>query len=397
MSNTFQRPKLNRLILRLFAFINLPLLSRGITWVVDEESLDHWRAVPKNSGLFLASKHAHFNDHFCIGGLADRLGIYPYYVSIPEAFADFWGLAGMIVKRLGGFPVERGGSNIQATRFIVECLVKGERPLIIFPEGELHFLSDIVTPLKPGIALFALEGAKARKLAGVEGDVYLSPIGIKYVFRENPEPYLRQKLDTCEKILFGKKRSGEITSRIESLEEEVLLKHERELGISTTGSTSDVRLNQLAAQLLDRLDEQAFGKVGKGDPSDRARILLNHFEKEKDQDKIRQVRFILHAVAFYPGYMSDPTPERQMDMARKLERIITGHENPSFPGKRFLFVKINPAIAAGNYLASYLDRQTKREAIERLTHDLQSSMQQAVDDCNLRANKAHAGKEKVAV
>lgn len=373
----FQPPIPNRFLYAFFQSINHPILSRGVTWIIEPESWAHWKALPPGSAYFIASKHAHFTDHFCIAGVASRLGISCLFVSIPEAFEEYWGLAGMVVRRLGGFAVERGGTNIQATRYIVEALVKADHPLVIFPEGELYFLNDVVTPLKIGTALFALEGAKAREHAGKPESTYILPVGLKYVYPGDAAPFLMEKLIFCEKKFYKKAQSGVLQSRIFKLVSDVQERSESVYHLQGEGKTPEEKFFSLSRQLLEQLEGEAHGKVFDGDLSDRGRRLMVWFKKKSPQ--YEKAKFALHCLDFLPGYLNEPTQERFMETLRKLERLITGNENPSFPGKRNLFVKIEKPLAVHRYLPAYLDRRIRKDALGQLTSDLQTALQGSIN------------------
>lgn len=352
------------------------MMSRGVTWRVDAQSWSNWDMIPANAAYFIASKHAHFNDHYCIAGLAEQKKTQCLYVSIPEALEQFWGLAGMVVRWLGGFPIERGGANIQATHFIVETLVKGNHPLVIFPEGELFFLNDVVTPLKPGTALFALEGAKAREASGKPNSMYILPFGLKYVYPYDASKLLERKLAFCEKSFFGKISSGEFMTRILTLTQAILRAAEKRYRLKGVGETAEERLFSLSSPLIERLEKNIHGKIFPGDISDRGRRLMTHLKKSSPE--YEESLFAIHCLDFLPGYLNDPTQERLMETLRKLERMITGNENPSFPGKRDLLVKIEPPVKVHEYLPAYVERRTKRETVEKLTLDLHSALARSV-------------------
>lgn len=376
MKETFRPALPNRFVSWFFLRLNQPILSRGVNWVIDEESWANWRRIPKNAAYLIASKHAHFNDHFAIAGLAEKVGTHCLYISIPEAFVGYLGIQGWVVRSLGGFPVQRGGTNIHATRYIVECLVKGNQPLVIFPEGELYFLNDVVTPLKIGTALFALEGARARVEAEKLGGTYILPMGLKYVYPQDAAPLLEEKLVHCEKTFYGTPKSGEMFSRIRSLMEGVERNSERRFAFKGEGDTPEKRFFSISRQLIDSLETRAHGKVFSGDLAERGRRLMVHF-RENSHERGAAL-FAIHCLDFLPGYLQSPTQERMMETLRKLERIITGDENPSFPGPKNLYVKVEPPIKIDDYLQMYLDRARKREALEKLTQDLQSTLERSV-------------------
>lgn len=344
--------------------------------IVDEASLARWRSIPPNAAYFIAMKHADFLDHLAFGDLAASYGKHLIYVSIPEAFKEYWGMGGFVIRRLGAFAVERGGTNIQATRYIVEALVDGRVPLLIFPEGELHFLNDVVTVLKQGTALFALEGAKARRQAGKLNSMYILPVGIKYVYPEDITSLLIEKISRCEKKFFGKVHSGQVIDRLLSLMGAVLQTSASKFSVDLTEKTMEENYFFLSGQLIERLEREEYGKCFEGGLSDRARRLMTHLEKNKEKFEI--ARLALHALDFLPGYLNERSQERLMETARKLERIITGNENQAMPGKRLQFIRIEEPMLVDNYLDAYLDRKTKRDALQKLTSDLQRILEGSI-------------------
>ncbi|MCL4513516.1 MAG: 1-acyl-sn-glycerol-3-phosphate acyltransferase, partial [Candidatus Eremiobacteraeota bacterium] len=131
--NAFIPPSPNSFIQEIFVYFNRWILSRDVTW--DIEGLEHWSSIPKGAGIILAVKHAHPNDVFVIYELGHRIKAKCLYLAAPEVFEGFFGIQKFFLRSFGALSVDRGGKNIQATRFIIEELKKGESTLVVFPEG----------------------------------------------------------------------------------------------------------------------------------------------------------------------------------------------------------------------------------------------------------------------
>lgn len=376
MSERFFPPRFNPIVHGLFVPLNHYILLKDTKRIVDEGSLARWKSIPPDAACFIAMKHSDFSDHLSMGDLAFTLGKRLLYVSVPEAFKQNFGLTGFVIRRLGAFPVERGGRNVLATRFIVDRLVDGKVPLLIFPEGELHFLNDVVTPLKAGTALFALEGAKARRQAGKPDSMVVLPVGAKYVYHDDITKLLEERISRNEQKFFGSVKPGHILERIFSLMDDVLRRYASEFSIPLNEKTIEENYFFLSGQLIERLEREEYGKNFEGGLSDRARRLMTHLEGNKK--KFEMARLALHALDFFPGYLGELSQERLMETVRKLERIITGNENPPSAGKRLLFMRMEEPILVDTYLDRYLERKTKREAIHQLTADLQTSIERSV-------------------
>ena len=67
-----------------------------------------------------------------------------------EAFDEVLGIAGWWLRRLGCFSVERGGHSEVAKRFAIDVVTHAREVLVVFREGEIYFLNDLVQPFKSG-------------------------------------------------------------------------------------------------------------------------------------------------------------------------------------------------------------------------------------------------------
>ena len=124
-----------------------------------------------------------------------------------QIFAGSAGLRKFILPRLGVFPVDREGADRSSFQAGIDVLTKGKNPLVVFPEGEIYFLGDRLTPLREGAAALAL--AAARKIDGSR-TVWVVPTAIKYRFLEghDPIPELTSLMDTLEARFTWWDRSG---------------------------------------------------------------------------------------------------------------------------------------------------------------------------------------------
>ena len=80
-------------------------------------------------------------------------------------------------ERLGSFSVERGGHNEVAKRFAIDVVKRGQEVLVIFPEGEIYYLNDLVQPFKSGAVEIGMQAvvevtasaARLDRLSGPDG------------------------------------------------------------------------------------------------------------------------------------------------------------------------------------------------------------------------------------
>jgi 1-acyl-sn-glycerol-3-phosphate acyltransferase len=85
--------------------------------------------VPKSGPVIFAANHRSFVDPFVIGTLTRRP---VYYLAKKELFLH--PVAGWLMSRLGGFPIDRGGGDVQAMETARRILERGDC-VVIFPEG----------------------------------------------------------------------------------------------------------------------------------------------------------------------------------------------------------------------------------------------------------------------
>jgi 1-acyl-sn-glycerol-3-phosphate acyltransferase len=93
-----------------------------------------------------------------------------YMVSIDE----FKGMAGWLIPRLGGFPIDRKHPGIASLRHGVELLQAGQM-LAIFPEGAI-FRDGQIHSLKPGLARLAIQAESLQPNLGVK----IVPMNLEY-------------------------------------------------------------------------------------------------------------------------------------------------------------------------------------------------------------------------
>ena len=115
-------------------------------------------------GLILASNHADETDFQACVELSRRCGRRFLYMMNREAFDEGRGIAGWWLQRLGAFSVERGGQNEGAKRYAIDVVKRGREMLVIFPEGEIYYLNDLVQPFKSGVVEIGMQAVvEARR------------------------------------------------------------------------------------------------------------------------------------------------------------------------------------------------------------------------------------------
>ncbi len=122
--------------------------------------------IPKDKNFILVSNHTSNFDPPILGVATNiRLA----YMAKEELFKNK--IFGGLIKKLGAFPVSRGGGDISAIKTAIRVLKDGQN-MVIFPEGGRSKTKGMLRKGKPGAILIA---TKAR--------VGILPLGIDANFK----------------------------------------------------------------------------------------------------------------------------------------------------------------------------------------------------------------------
>ena len=93
---------------------------------------------------------------------------------------------GWVISHLGGTPIQRGKADWTGLRSARDLYINGQFPMAAAPEGATNGLSEIISPLEPGIAQMGFWCAEDLQKAGRDEEVLILPIGIKYSYINEP-------------------------------------------------------------------------------------------------------------------------------------------------------------------------------------------------------------------
>lgn len=391
---TFYRPAPNPLVFSILHLINRAVILRRVKLVVDEASINRWRSLPRDAGILIALKRAYGRDLSCAYELARRIGI--TFLFMADIQIEEKGLGARItrdlLKAVGTFPVQVGGkSNVSAARFVLETLDEGKWQIALYPESDLYYTNDVVLPMKQGIAFFSLEGARQRQAAGKPPGVYILPVAMRSVFSQDMSAILLLKLQDLEDEVLGSRQKGEMLPRINKLLEKILEYAESRFGIKTQGGTCDERLVCLGRCLVERLEEDEFGRRSLGLHISRATYLSKLLGRTSE--KGQAAFFARYCLAFLPGYLLECSQERLLETLTKIEILAKGRDFPTLytPQREpiLMHVRVQEPIQANRYLQSYLEPSGKQRAMNRLMEDLQASFESSLT--SLRREAARKG------
>ena len=167
-------------VIWIIQFWNAINLAWGNHLRLDAGDLETLKTIPKDSGLILAANHSDGMDpRICIE-LSHRWHRRFTYMINTEAFEEWYGLGGWLLQRLGAFSIERGGDDQAARSYAVDVVKKKNATLIMFPEGEISYLNDLVQPFKTGAVHIGLQAITETRETNSSWTAYLLPVAIKY-------------------------------------------------------------------------------------------------------------------------------------------------------------------------------------------------------------------------
>jgi 1-acyl-sn-glycerol-3-phosphate acyltransferase len=351
--------------------------------------VEHLEALQgRGDGILITPNHADHADCGIVFELARRLRRPFYYMA---AYQIFVGLNRTFLPRLGVFPVDREGSDITAMKTGIDLLARGEHPLVVFPEGEIYFQSDRLTPLREGAASLACTAAKQAARAG--RNVWIVPAGIKlrFVDGHDPSPAFLALMDRLEaRFTWRRGRERPLVERIYRYAEGMIgLKELEYLGRTQTGPLP-VRISSLRDAILEAVEDRRLGRR-KTDPvparvKECRRACLDALAEPKTTpEEAASLRrdledlFGVIQLYSYPGdYVREcPTLERVAEILMKLEEDVEGVDQPAPLGPRRAEMRLGPPIDVRAALDAAGGRS--RQAAQALTDELEGRMQGLLD------------------
>jgi 1-acyl-sn-glycerol-3-phosphate acyltransferase len=400
----FRPAKPNRLFIRVMRLVNRFYAIPRAKLVCDARGVERLRRLPP--GVIITPNHSAYTDALVVVELMRQAKRFVAFMATRETFDANHGIAGLVMQWMGGFSVNRGGENGKCQQFAKDIVKRGEYDLLIFPEGEIYLLNDLVMPFKPGVAMLALDVASENQKEGrPDRPVTIVPVAFKYLYLVDLLPVLEGVVAKLEVTLFGERRPGALYDRIYAIGVALLTRTERDLGLRPDPQ-ADVydRARAIREFLLETLERRYLGRVRDEYPFDRARRLIIHIleeiaalpdrlevspdERAQTEAGLRHdlswAQTAARSVSFAEDYLiRSPTPERMAETLTKLEREVYGRE--AFPPqvRRKAIIRIGDPIDARRYLPDYGDRKTRKDAILHLVQELQTSIQSMIDSTNV--------------
>ncbi|TAE56603.1 MAG: 1-acyl-sn-glycerol-3-phosphate acyltransferase [Nostocales cyanobacterium] len=393
--------------------------------------------------LMLAFRHPKTDDPFCLTYLFSQLlpqvakqqNInlqYPIHAHfIYDRGIPLWAgkYVGWLAANLGGTPIQRGKADWTGLRSARDLFINGQFPMAAAPEGATNGLSEIISPLEPGIAQMGFWCAEDLQKAGRNEQVFIIPIGIKYSYIGEPWEAISNLLTELETASGLKVKNTNnstdlaiIYPRLLSLAEHLLSIMEQFYSKFYHQTLPDEKISN--GEIQDRneslayrlqavmnvalfIAEQYFDLPSRGNWNDRCRRVeqagWNYIFREDFKDiksisviekklgdrvaeeayfRMWHIRLVESFVAVSGTYIRDnPTVERfgettllLWDMMNKIKGNNPLHR-PEL-GKQKVKITIGEPISVSERYPSYkANRVGARQAVAELTSDLQQGLE----------------------
>ncbi|WP_435017670.1 1-acyl-sn-glycerol-3-phosphate acyltransferase [Tundrisphaera sp. TA3] len=360
--------------------------EQGIA-AVELSGAEHLAAIrARGDGVLIAPNHPDQADPYVAFEVAARCGGGFAYMAAVQLFQ---GNARSVLPRIGGFPIDRDGTDLKAFKTAVDLLARG-RPVVVFPEGEVYHLSDRITPIREGAAAMAVTAAKRLSAAGKS--TYVLPVATKYRFCDEDAQVgsLYARIGTLEALARADRVAGHgLVDRIYDLAEtQVALKEAEHLGSPGSGPIP-ARIAAVREAILGRIEDRRAGRR-RADPApirvkELRRCCLDDLARpdlapEAEQQARRDLDDLHVALQLfsYPGdYVRTlPSIDRIAETIRKFEEDLMGDDAPPPSGPRRAIVHIGDPIDVTRLIA---EAGKPRDAIGPITAELESRIQGLLD------------------
>jgi 1-acyl-sn-glycerol-3-phosphate acyltransferase len=359
---------------------------------IDVRGLELVRAaMDRGDGVLVTPNHAGHADCFLLFEALERLPEPPQVMTAWQVFELLPRLQRLVYRHHGCFSINREASDLSAFRHSVRVLEKTSAPLVIFPEGEVYHLNDLVTDFRDGTLAIANSALRrgGRRVA-------CFPCALKYFFVDDPTAELEAVMHRLEQRLNLESRRGDsLADRLRRFTAAAVVFRERQyLGDGACGgdvTTIDsaaisARLAHLRTTLFDRLEERL--KVAPQTPFPPERIkrirqaiierrieTSDASERERLEVDLENAFVAVQLYSYRPEYLDGtPSLERLAETVDKYEEDFLGVRSANIRGRK------RGVIAFGEPLL--LDRGGSRDDVPRLGEDLRRRVQTLLDALN---------------
>lgn len=334
------------------------------------------------SGVLITPNHSTHYDSTCLCDATERIGVLCHYLTAWQVFASLPRWQQWSYQRHGCFSIDRENTDVRALKQSTELLQQGPSPLVVFPEGDIHHVSDRLMPFRDGAAAIALLAAKKSPRP-----IHALPCAIRFRYLDDPQPSLLAVMNRLEdRLLLSHAPELPLAERILRVANVTLsIKEIEHLGQPSRGPLRK-RLIRLSEAILERIGQSHANAALDGAIPERVKDLRRRTIQLLEQPEIaaneRQRRqrdlddlFLVVQLYSYPGdyLLEHPTIDRLAETIDKLEEDVLHATLPTVHARRQVTIQFGEPLPiqreAGN-------RQQTRELTALLESRVQSLLNQ---------------------
>ncbi|MCG8651436.1 MAG: 1-acyl-sn-glycerol-3-phosphate acyltransferase [Pirellulales bacterium] len=300
-------------------------------------------SLQRGDGVLLAPNHCRYADPLVMGWPARLAGTHVYAMASWHLFNE-GSFDAFAIRKMGGFSVNREGSDRQSLETAIDILATAQRPLILFPEGTTNRTNDVLKPLLDGVAFIARSAARRRaKRSG--GQVVVHPVGMKYLcVDDDVTGWIDQQLIRLEQQLgWCRPADQSLLQRTIRLAEALLaLKEVQYFGQTRTGELPS-RRDMLIGHLLDSTEQQLGLDSNETDIRARVRtirteVVKQHFDNGAVAAQIDRLKNLVAAADLAQELLSYPdcylmadqvTDTRMVETIQRMQETLFGKADSS--------------------------------------------------------------------
>lgn len=360
---------------------------------ISNHALETLKSIPQGQGRILTPNHSDETDPLLIFELFRQFSKDFSLMCNREAFDEYLGLSGYVLQRLGYFSVERGDSDAPAKRFSIDTVQDGSKTLVIFPEGEIFYLNDIVQPLHTGTVEIGMQAVINKRKTDPDWTAYIIPTAFKYRYSQSMHKILEARVDKMEKRLANVMKGYALKQRLMAIQSELLKQQEDAHHVDAESKRfADLgeRIAYVRREMLAKVEKKY--KTSYREQASTIDITFQisaHLRKQMAETKgpehiteytedLATLKEVEQLVSWHPQYVEEKdSVERCAEMITKLERELYHIKRPHQLGKRDVFINIGTPIDLGQFLPQYIN--DPHAVRHKVTDLLRSEIQSLID------------------
>lgn len=355
-------------------------------------SLEILRKIPKGAGVILTPNHADETDPRLCLELSRQSGKRLISMCNREAFDEMFGIAGWALQRLGHFSVERGAHDKPAKDYAIDVVKGGDNVLVVFPEGEIFYLNEVVQPFHSGAVEICMQAILERRKQDPGWSAFIVPMAIKYHYSTPVERILEGRVSKMERELkLIKENEQTLAARIMRIQKILLAGEEKNYKVVFDPETQQDLFHEIESTeniILSEVAKKHNESVSPSHVIDEAWRLeaevREAMQGEKDpavkkelKKELEALNEVAHLTSWRPPYYQTASDDRLAEALMKLEREFYKIKRPRQLASRDVFVTLSEPIDLGKYAEDYL--KDSRSVRHSVTSQLHETIQQLVD------------------